>query len=82
MASIHGSGEFWWRDTANRGLCVPSRSDIHPLTGGRALLASAFSRTSEDGAYGGGANANAGASVVEVATGEPMHGASVISMVR
>ena len=37
--------------------------------------------------YGGGtaananASANAGASVVEVATGEPMHGASVIAMV-
>mmetsp|Transcript_87860 Transcript_87860/g.250340 ORF Transcript_87860/g.250340 Transcript_87860/m.250340 type:complete len:428 (-) Transcript_87860:606-1889(-) len=56
-------------------------------SGGRALLASAFSRTSDEGMRSGGAalnanvNANAGASVVDVATGEPMHGASVIAMV-
>jgi len=56
-------------------------------SGGRALLASAFSRTSDEGVYGGGAatngitNANAGASVVEVATGEPMHASAVIAMV-
>ena len=73
-------------------MLVERRTDhVNPsnlLTGGRALLASAFSRTSDEGMRSGGAalnanvNANAGASVVDVATGEPMHGASVIAMVR